>query len=541
MTDSVARSPPASLLDGNLQDEISGTRRYALLAVFCLAQFLDSFNNSSLFSALPTLIVQLHMSESESTWLISAYQLTFASFLLVSGRIADVYNPKVSFIMGISCVGFICIGAGFLRSKIVLIVLRALCGIAACLTIPSALTLLVNIFIEPTEQARAIGIFGGCGAVGNVLGLIIGAIFVQFTSWPWVFWFAAIVALPLAGMCVFLIPKQEPRPGEEALSRSVKFKTIDSIGVSVLTAALILLIFGVTSGTSSGWGSATVLAPLIISVFLVTGFLYYETRIPSERAAVPPSIWFYKNFSVLFGVALLPHFWFTAVFTIYTNLFQAVFDWSAIVSAIHFLPVGIVASVVSCTGPLARIIEPKWIILTGEALLIVATILLALASSPNAYWPFVFPAFVVGATGAMLAFTHTNIAIFRTTPSRMAGTVGAIYNGALQLGSAVGIATVSSVESSVEKKSSRGFDGYEGRAAALWFMLGVVGMETISVLAFYRVGREVADEEEVSQMGNNTELRSSQVNADLKPGDTGQVEKRAAQSGDVTERDCNGG
>ncbi|EIN04992.1 hypothetical protein PUNSTDRAFT_75670, partial [Punctularia strigosozonata HHB-11173 SS5] len=199
------------------------------------------------------------------------------------------------------------------------------------------------------------------------------------------------------------------------------------------------------------------------------------------------------NFSVLFGVALLPHFWFTAVFTIYTNLFQAVFDWSAIVSAIHFLPVGIVASVVSCTGPLARIIEPKWIILTGEALLIVATILLALASSPNAYWPFVFSAFVVGATGAMLTFTHTNIAIFRTTPSRMAGTVGAIYNGAFQLGYAVGIATVSSVESSVEKKSSRGFDEYEGRAAALWFMLGVVGVETISVLTFYRVGREVAD------------------------------------------------
>ncbi|EIN04998.1 MFS general substrate transporter, partial [Punctularia strigosozonata HHB-11173 SS5] len=436
--------------------------------------------------------------------------------------------------------GFISIGAGFVRSKIVLIVLRALCGIAGSLTIPSALTLLVNVFVEPSEQARAIGVFGGCGAIGNVLGLVIGAIFVQYTSWPWVFWFVAIVALPLAGLCVFLIPKQEERYGEEPMSSSAKFKSLDSVGVSLLTVSLILLIFAVTSGSSSGWGTATVLAPLIISIFLLGGFLYYETLIPPETAAVPPSTWFFKNFSVLFGVALLPYFWWTTVFTIYTNLWQAVFGWRAIDSAIHFIPIGVVAFAASWTGPLARIVDPKWIILSGNVLMIVATVLLALASSAHAYWPFVFPAFVLGSTGAMLTFTHTNIAIFRTTPSRMAGTVGAIFNGALQLGSAVGIAAVTSVESSVEEKSSRGFEGYEGRAAAFWFVLGIVGLETISILVFYRrVGREAVDEEAIQEKKDvvdvEEENRTRQPESSPVAEDEIQMEKEAAQSEEVTE------
>ncbi|KAF7796427.1 hypothetical protein EIP86_007604 [Pleurotus ostreatoroseus] len=107
-----------------------------------VAQFLDAFNNSALFSAIPSLIRDLGFTEGESTWLISAFQLTFASFLLISGRISDVYNPKYAFIFGVSALGCISIGGGFVKDKITLIVLRALSGI-------------VNVFPESKEQARA--------------------------------------------------------------------------------------------------------------------------------------------------------------------------------------------------------------------------------------------------------------------------------------------------------------------------------------------------------------------------------------------------
>ncbi|KAI0631643.1 MFS general substrate transporter [Trametes polyzona] len=491
---STVLSPAQTLVDGRVPQKYSPVRRYVLLLIFCLAQFLDAFNNSALFSAIPSLVISLDMSEAESTWIISAFQLTFASFLLISGRISDVYNPKIAFIGGVAVLGILSIGAGFVTNKIPLIVLRALSGIAASMTIPSALTLLVNVFTEPTEQARAIGVFGGCGAVGNVLGLIIGAIFVQFASWKWVFWFVALVALPIAALCIVLIPAPEPQLESLSGPKEARWKSLDMIGVSILTAALILFIFSITSGTTSGWGSATVLAPLIISIVMVVGFFYYETKIPADKAAIPPRTWFLPNFAVLFGTALLPYFWWVTVFTLYTTLWQDIWHWSVISTAVHMIPIGVLAFAMSFTGSLSRVINPKWIILTGEGMCIIATVLLAFADGPERYWPFIFPAFVLGSAGAMLTYTHTNIAIFRTSPASMAGTVGAIFNGALQLGSAVGISAVGSIETSVEATHG-GAQSYAGRAASFWFLLAIVGVEWVALLVFYRRSKEGAVEE----------------------------------------------
>ncbi|KAH9895729.1 MFS general substrate transporter [Cubamyces lactineus] len=486
---STALSPAQTLVDGRVPQKYSPVRRYVLLLIFCLAQFLDAFNNSALFSAIPSLVIALDMSEAESTWIISAFQLTFASFLLISGRISDVYNPKFAFIGGVSVLGILSVGAGFVTSKIPLIVLRALSGIAASMTIPSALTLLVNVFTEPVEQARAIGVFGGCGAVGNVLGLIIGAIFVQYASWPWVFWFVALVALPISAICILLIPAQEPRLEDLSGRKEARWKSLDLGGVSILTAALILFIFAITSGTTSGWGSPSVIAPLVISVLMVVGFFYYETTLPVDKAAIPPRTWFLPNFSVLFGTALLPYFWWVTVFTIYTTLWQDIWRWTVISTAVHMIPIGVLAFAMSFTGSLARVINPKWIILFAEGMCIVATVLLAFADRPERYWSFIFPAFVLGSAGAMLTYTHTNIAIFRTSPASMAGTVGAIFNGALQLGSAVGISAVGSIESSVEATHG-GSHSYAGRAASFWFLLAIVCVEFISMLVFYRRSKE---------------------------------------------------
>ncbi|KAI0631657.1 MFS general substrate transporter [Trametes polyzona] len=481
-------SQAPTLVNVHASQKYSPLRRYVLLLIFCLAQFLDAFSNAALFPAIPSLAILLHMTVEESTWIISAFQLTFASFLLISGRVSDVYSPKIAFIGGITVLGLLSLGAGFVTSKIPLIVLRALAGIAASMTIPSALTLLVSVFTEPSEQARAIGIFGGCGAVGNVLGVVVGAIFVQFASWKWVFWFVPLVALPVAALCIVLIPSREHK--QEGLNgqKDTRWKSLDVFGVSILTAALILFIFAITSGSTSGWGSATVLAPLVISVFLVIAFFIYETRIPADKAAIPPRTWFLPNFTVLFATALLPYLWWVTVFTLYTTLWQDIWRWSVISTAVHMIPIGISAFVSSFTGPLSRKINPKWLILTGEGMCAIATVLLALADGPDRYWPFIFPALVLGSAGAMLTFTHTNIAIFRTSPASMAGTVGAIFNGALQLGSAVGVSVVGSIETSVEATHG-GPQSYAGRAAGFWFLLGVVGVEGLSLLVFYR-GKE---------------------------------------------------
>ncbi|RDX44325.1 MFS general substrate transporter [Lentinus brumalis] len=486
---STASSPAETLTDGRATQKYSPARRYVLLIVFCLSQALDAYNAAALFPAIPSLVKDLNFTEAESTWIISGFQLTFASFLLISGRISDVYNPKFAFIGGVFALGILCLGAGFVTDKIVFIVLRALIGIAGAMTIPSALALLVDVFPEPTEQARAIAVFVGCGGVANSLGLIIGAIFVQFASWSWVFWSIAIVSMPVAAICVFLIPKQEPRLNEAALGGRPRWKSLDILGVTILTIALVLFIFAVTSGGTSGWGSARVLAPLIISILMVAGFFYYETTIPEDCAAIPPRTWFLPNFLVLFFTALLPYFWWNVMFTISTTLWQNVWHWSALSVAIHLIPNGALAFAMSFTGSLSHIFNPKWNILFGEGLCIIATTLFAFADGPEKYWPFIFPALVLGSAGAMLTLTQTNIAMCRAGPASMAGTVGAIFNGSLQLGTALGISIVGSIEVSVEATHG-GPTSYAGRAASFWFLLAFVGVEFLSMLVFYHISKE---------------------------------------------------
>ncbi|KIK95726.1 hypothetical protein PAXRUDRAFT_826748 [Paxillus rubicundulus Ve08.2h10] len=503
---------PTETLTHEPPKQLSLARKLVLLSMFCIAQFLDAFNNSALLAAIPALEGSMGITESESVWIISAFQLTFASSLLISGRISDVYNPKKAFVGGLSALGVLSIAAGFVNDKIPIIILRALLGIGSAMTVPSALTLLVNAFPDPLHQARAIGVFGGCAAVANVLGLFIGAVFVQWASYHWVFWFVGIVGIPIALLCMFIIPPEISKSADYPDAGLAKWRRLDLIGVSLLTVAIILFIFALTSGSADGWATAQVLVPLIISVLMTVGFFYWETVIPADRAAIPPRTWFYSNFSVLFGLALLPFFWWVVVFTIFTTLWQNIFHWSVISTAIHMLPIGVMAFAASFTGSLSRRFSPKWLILTGLSCLVVATILLALGGGqPDQYWPFVFPAFALGSGGAMLTYTHTNIAMFQAAPASMAGTVGAILNGALQFGSAIGLAAVGSIETSVEAAHG-GPEEYYGRAAAFWFLLGIVLLEIISVSLLYHRKTDHLPQPKFND--DSTTVRESKENSD---------------------------
>ncbi|KLO16514.1 MFS general substrate transporter [Schizopora paradoxa] len=480
----------------------STLRRYLLLLFFCLAQFLDIFNLSALYSANPTIAADLNMTGSESVWTISAVQLTFASFLLISGRISDIYNAKWAFIVGLACLGLLDLGMGRVKNKIGFFVLRAIGGIFSSLTIPSAMHLIVKLFPEPSEQSKAIAVFGATGAVATSLGVVIGAVLVQKASWHWIFYLVTIAAIAIAIASIFLIPSKKTLQTREEPKRTnaEKLKQLDIAGVAILTTALVLLVYSLTQGANKKWADGGVLAPLIISIFLIAGFLYYETLLPEDMVSVPPSTWFLPNFSVLFGTAMLPYFWWTTVFIVYLQYWQQIFLWSPINAAVHVLPAGIVTILMAPTGPLQNKISPKWIILFGEVFAFIGTILFPFSGGKNHYWSRVFPGFVIGSSGMMLVFVHSNIAMFRTTPSKMAGVVGALFNSALQIGSAVGFAAVTSISTSIEKKDGPdGVADFRGRADAFWFLFAMVSVATIGCVVFYKPDRIA--EVEVSEKG----------------------------------------
>ncbi|KZO93083.1 MFS general substrate transporter [Calocera viscosa TUFC12733] len=508
-----ATLPPSSASSGQRapKREISTTRKALLLMVFCMAQFLDAFNNSSLFPPLPTIGKTFDMSEAEQQWMFSAYALTFSSFLLLSGRISDISSPKWTFITGLSIVSVMSLILGFLPNKIALIVVRALQGIGAALTIPSSLSLLVWTFPDPKSQSRAIATFSGMSAIGIVLGLLIGAAFTTQVSWQWCFWFVTCIGVPTLLASLFLIPggirneTDSIQGGEDASSveaATASKKTsrggVDFIGVSFLTSAMILFVFGLTSGPTAGWGTAQVWAPFVLSLVLLAGFLYWETRMPESDAALPPSMWFYPNFGVLFGLAILPFGWWIANFLSFTELWQSSYGLSSLETAVRFLPLviptGIVITLLAVFPPTN---DPKRAIMVGFVLMIVSTAILPFARGLENYWRLLFPAWILGSTGDALLIVYCSVALFRTTPENRSGLTGSVLNSGLQLGVVISTAAVTGITSSVNARMPG--DAFNGVSASFWFIFGWTVLEAVMVTVLYREKKEGRVQADVEQ------------------------------------------
>ncbi|KAI0049700.1 MFS general substrate transporter [Auriscalpium vulgare] len=462
-------------------------RRLSLLFLWCLAEFMDSFVASAIFPAIPAQERALGISPTEITWVFSAYGATFSAFLLISGRISDIYSAKWSFIVGSAGVGLFALGCGFVHDKIALFILRALTGVCAALTVPSALSLIVEWFPDPQEQNRAIAAFGGTGALGNVLGIVIGGVFVQWASWRWDYWFTCMMGLPIAIISILITPQSAPRPHKPSWRR------LDLGGVVLITAAIILFIYGITTGSSSGWKDAKVIAPLILSVLLATAYFILEAKLDPHMASLPPSVWKHPNVPILVTIALVPFFFWCALYFQLIPRFQEVYGWSAILTAIHFLPTGIFAGLIAgFAGMFPKYVNPKWTILFGLCVDIVATILLPFANKSDRYWSLIFPAFIIGTMGNMIVYTNANIAIFMNTPPELAGTIGAIFNAALQMGNALGLAVIGTITNSVDKKRIKeGEDpGYHGIADGFWFLLAALVLEIVLLLIFYKIEKQ---------------------------------------------------
>ncbi|KAF8554325.1 MFS general substrate transporter [Imleria badia] len=351
----------------------------------------------------------------------------------------------------------------------------------AALSIPSSLRLLVHTFPDPVVQAKVVGAFAGSGTLANVLGLIIGALIIYYATWPWIFYITAILALFIAIACTFLIP--HPYRPQDKYNQQEQFRRLDISGASLLVVALVLFIFAVTSGSINGWKTVTVLVPLFLSILLLGLFFVWEARLPEDHASLPPRLWSYPNFASIVILAFLPYAWLGTVYLIFAWYWQEVQSWSAIESGIHFLPIGLFAfPFMLLSGVLQQKFEVKHILLGGLFLMVAGTVFLSFANSASSYWPVVFPGFVLGTIGTTVVFATTNIAIFAATPPAVAGTVGAVFNCALLLGSAVIASVATSIQTSVEPLST----SFKGRSAAFQFLVLIIALQILSVLVFVR-------------------------------------------------------
>ncbi|ESK94361.1 efflux protein [Moniliophthora roreri MCA 2997] len=462
------------------QSELPRLRKHIILLVVSWVQFFDIFNSCSAIIALPEIEKALGFTQSTLQWVLSAYTLTFAACMLIAGRVCDIFHPKPVFLTGCFIVGLLGIPLGASVHPIMTIVLRAAQGIGAAMTIPSAVSMVTTTFPDPNERGRAYAIYGAFGAVGNALGFVLGGVISSKASWRWVFYLIAILMTPFGIIAWFVLPN--PQPGEG----SSKGKTLDWPGVGTLTAGLVLFVYAITEAGSQGWRSPAVLATLIISIFLFGGFLLVEKLVSDP--AFPPRTWFYKNFTPMFFYAWTVYWWLFSIELQLVQVFQNLWGLTSIAAAIRCIPLGIVGGV---TAYLVGLFAPKTpripLLLSGQVLMAVGSVLFALAVGEDKYWSYVVPGIIVGTSGLSLAYVGSMIVVMEGAKPGQEGVVSAVMYTAYQIGATLGLAIVTSITVGVNQgRAADPISQHVGYAASFWSILGANGVGIFITILFVR-------------------------------------------------------
>ncbi|EDK72697.1 major facilitator superfamily MFS_1 [candidate division TM7 genomosp. GTL1] len=302
----------------------------AVVFLLCIAQFLDGMDVSSMGVVLPVIQRELGMGAQSLQWIVSGYVLGYGGFLLLGGRVADLFGRRRVFLISMLVFGLASLAGGLATEGWMLIAARIVKGICAGFTGPAALSLLLGLFQDPAKRNAALGTFSSVGALGFALGQVIGG-FLGDISWR----FTMLLPVPVAFVVVIL--------GMLTLTRDAKTqgaKQFDLVGAVTGTLALLSIVFGATQAATFGWISAAALIPLGIGLALFIAFLAYEKR--AKTPLMPLEIFRrpglgYASALGLFIVGNYIAFQFIAVLYM-----QIVLHWSAFQSSLAFVFGGLI-------------------------------------------------------------------------------------------------------------------------------------------------------------------------------------------------------
>ncbi|KAL7421600.1 hypothetical protein Q5752_003369 [Cryptotrichosporon argae] len=472
--------------------QLSSGRKHFLLFIFSVASFIDVCQVSGAGVSVAEISADIGLATSQIIWIITAYSLCFASFLLFAGRLSDLFPAQIIFEAGFLLLGILTLVISFITTnKYGFLILRGLAGICGAMTIPSAFHLVVHMFPDPAEREKKLALLSMAGGIGNVLGLLIAAV-CMLARWTWFFRVLAIVCVTFSIATFALLPFTKT-----AIDPTIaRWKRLDIVGVALMAGCLICLTIALTQGPIDGWGSASFIAPFVICWILGPLFFVWEAYIPAHSAVLPASTWKITNITILSVATLAPlSFWFTSQL-LYSTYWQEVFGWSPIHVAVAMLPQGIAALMVGAsTNAFPTFFRrPRLAIAVSYTLMAVAQILQYFSDggSGKNYWKYCFPAFIIGSGGAIAAYLTSAIAIITYCPPESGGVAGAWTQVVAQIGGAVALAVQSGLEQPILTE-------WKPNARAYWYELALFGVVGTAFLVFYKTPGTPEDEHEAAR------------------------------------------
>jgi EmrB/QacA subfamily drug resistance transporter len=408
--------------------------RWLALYVLCLGDLMIVLDGTIVNVALPTIRDDLGFSQTSLAWVVNAYLLTFGGFLLLGGRLGDLYGQRKLFLIGIAGFTAASLGCGLSTSQELLVVMRAVQGLGGALVSAVAFSLVITLFTETAERAKAMGIFGFVLSGGGVAGVLAGGILTDLFSWHWIF----LVNIPVGALVFFLSLRLLPPVPGTASGR------LDIAGAVTVTAALMLAVYAIVNGNDTGWLTTQTLGLLGGAVVLLAVFLTIEARIASPL--VPLGIFRNVNLSTanvigtFLAAGLFAYFFFSALYM------QLVLDYSPLEVGLAYLPGTVLwgaSSLYSDKLVMRYGIKPP--LLAGLGLMILALLLFARAPVDGNWVVDILPATLAIGLGAGIGFNPILLAAMSDVAPEQAGLASGVVNTAFMMGGALGLAVLASL------------------------------------------------------------------------------------------------
>ena len=415
---------------------ITDTRtRWLALIVLCLGDLMIVLDGTIVNVALPSIRDDLGFSQESLAWVVNAYLLTFGGFLLLGGRLGDLFGHRRLFLSGIALFTAASLACGLATSQGELVAARAVQGLGGAIVSAVALSLIMTLFVEPAERAKAMGVFGFVLSGGGTAGVLLGGVITDVLDWHWIF----LVNLPVGAAVFALALALLPGGPGHATGR------VDIVGAVTVTSSLMLAVYAIVNGNEVGWTTARTLGLLGVAAALMVVFLVLESRLSAPL--MPLGIFRNRNVSsanvvgVLMAAGMFAYFFLSALYL------QEVLGYSPLEVGVAYLPSMLIwgGSSLFLSDRLVMRLGVKTPLIAGLALMAVGLLLLSRAPVEGNFLVDVLPATLAVGLGAGIGFNPILLAAMSGVAPTEAGLASGVVNTAFMMGGALGLAVLASL------------------------------------------------------------------------------------------------
>jgi EmrB/QacA subfamily drug resistance transporter len=484
--------------NSSIREAPADRNRWIALIVLCVGMLMIVLDQTIVNVALPSIKEDLGFSQSSLAWVVNAYLITFGGLLLLAGRLGDLVGRKSVFMAGLAL--FIVASAlcGFAQTQEMLVGARFLQGVGGAVTSAVILGMIVTMFPEPRERAKAIGVYSFVAAAGASLGLLLGGVLTQAINWHWIFF----VNIPIGLLTAFAASRLVDR--DEGLGFA---DGTDALGAVLITGALMLGVYTIVEPASDlGWTAGQTLALGAISLTLLAAFIAREAT--ARTPLIPLRIFRSRNVSGANAVEALFVAGMFGMFFLGSLYMEQVLGYSALEIGLAFLPVALAIGVLSLgfSERLNMRFGAKPTLLVGQVLILGGLVLFAIAPVHATYLTDLLPLMLLLGVGAGLSFPSLMTLAMSSATQEDSGLASGLVNTSLQVGGALGLAVLATLSSTrtenlLASGSSPDVALTDGFQLAFWIGAGLVAAAIAITAVVVRGGAAQPELAELPQEG----------------------------------------